>query len=194
MPSTYQPYGLKPYFHPSGTIRNEVGSIASGYATSIYQYAPIQIVAGTNTIGAAAAGARALGTFMGCVYTPSGQRPVFSPYWPASQAASDIVAYYTSDPAIQYEIQANAAMPSGKGIGSELDWTTNGSSNGNTTTGASTVGADISSIAPQGNAGLRIVGYGREVDNAASDDYPNLIVQISEHQNVADRAGYGSTT
>lgn len=192
MPSTASPFGLKPIYHPSGRIPQEVATIATGYATNIFQYAPVKILAGTNGLALAAAGERAVGVFLGVEYTDStGMHRVLN-YWPASTAGTNIVAYFTRDPGIRYEIQMDGAMPSGKGLGVEMDWGT--ATEGSTTTGLSSMSAAVASIAPQNNAGLRLVDYGREVNNAIGDTYTNIVVEISEHQDVADRIGYGSTT
>jgi hypothetical protein len=180
------PFGLRAVYHPSGIIRPEVGVIVSGYGTSIYTGAPVQI--DTNgQITAAAAAARACGIFMGCEYTEPGGRRRVSPYWPASQVATDIVAYFTRDPDIIYEVQANAALAQ-TNIGNQYDWTANGSANGNTVTGQSTVALDVASNAA--NAGLQVMGASLYPDNLITDTFPIVQVRISEHQLRADVAQF----
>ena len=192
MPSTAGPFGLQPVYHPSGTVRPEAQTIESGYATTIYQYAPVKIDPGHGTVALAAAGARAIGTFMGVEYLDTAtNRQTFSNKWTASVTATNIVAYVTRDQLIRYMIQSNAAVQI-TNMGAQLDWST--ATSGNSTTGLSSVSADVSSLTPQGSAGLRIVGLYPGIDNAWGDTYTNILVEISEHQDTADRVGYGSTT
>lgn len=191
MSSTSAPFGLRPCFLPGGSVvgAQEVGSILTGYASNIYQFSPVKIETGsaTGTLQLAAVGERAIGTFLGCEFTESTGRRRVSNFWPASTAATDIVAYFTRDQKIVYEIQAGATVAQAS-RGNQFDWSTNGSSNGNTTTGLSTVSLNASSGAA--NAGLRIVGVTPGPDNAWGDTYPILQVQISEHQDTADIAAY----
>lgn len=192
MPTTASPYGLRPVYHPSGRVPQERGTIESGYATAIYRYTPVKILPGHGTLNVAAAGERAVGSFLGCEFTltATGKR-TYSPQWPASTAATEIVAYYTRDQLIRYEIQSSAAVAV-TDMGAQLDWGT--ATAGNATTGMSEVNANVAALTPQGDAGLRIVDVGLEPDNAWGDTYTNIIVEISEHQDTADRAGYGSST
>lgn len=185
---TNSPFGLRPAYHPSGTIRPVAGAIASAYGTNIFQNAPVAIDATSGLLTAAAAGARALGSFSGVEYTAV-QRRNYSNYWPTGTVATEIVAYYTEDPLIVYQIQANATLAV-TDVGSQLDWTSNGSSDGSTTTGLSTVGAAVSSITNSGSAGLRILGLAPYLNNAWGDAFPIIEVQISEHQYVADRVAF----
>ena len=193
MPSTASPFGLRPYSHPSGVgVRTtEAGTIATGYATAIYQYAPIRIDPGHGEIILCAAGSRAIGCFLGVDYTDTNGRRQFANKWTASTTATNIVAYYTRDQKLRYTIQSTAAVNL-TDMGAELDWST--ATAGNATTGMSTVAADVAALTPQGNAGLRIIGLAPDINNAWGDTYTNLIVEISEHQDTADRVGYGSST
>ena len=78
MSSTSAPFGLRPAYHPSGILRPEVSTIATGYASNIFQFQPIKIVA-AGGIEAAAAGDRFCGVFMGVEWTDSDGRRRFSP-------------------------------------------------------------------------------------------------------------------
>lgn len=186
MPAVNAPFGLRALYHPSGVIRPEAGTIASAYGVSIYNGAPVAIAA-DGTITAAAAGSRACGIFQGCEFTDSTGRRRVSAFWPASTVATEIVAYYTRDPDIVYEVQADAALAQ-LNIGSQADWTANGSANGNTVTGLSTVSLGVSTIGA--NAGLQIVGVSLYPDNAFTDAFPIVQVRISEHQFRADVAQF----
>lgn len=189
MPSTSAPFGLRPIYSPMGTVRPYSGQIKSGYTSDIYQFMPCRYGLSTDTgyegyIIPAAAGERLIGTFMGVEYVDSTGRQRVSNYWPANTTGTNIIAYFTTDYTIVYEIQANAALSIDK-IGQQYD--INGTT-GNTTTGLSSAQLDVASAAT--NAGLRVIGLSNYINNAWADAYPIVQVQISEHQNVADRASY----
>lgn len=179
------PFGLRPSYHPSGTIRPVVSTIASAYAVNIFQGSPVGYIA-DGTIAMAAAGGTAVagasGCFQGVEYTPTNGRRVLSNTWPASQVATEIVAYLTEDPTIVYQIQANATLTRAA-VGNQYDWSANGTNNGNTTTGLSTVSLDVASAAA--NAGLRVLGLTPGPDNDWGDAFPIVDVQLAEHQFVA---------
>lgn len=186
MSSTAAPFGLQPVFKSGGTPASEAlqSTILSTYATSILQGAPVKI--GTNgTLELAAAGDRAIGIFQGVEYTPATGRRVVDNKWIASTVATDIVAYYTADPYLTYQIQANATMTIDD-VGKQMDWTT--ATAGSTTTGLSSVALNVASSAA--NAGLRVVGLIPGPDNAWGDAFPIVLVQFSEHQFVADIAAF----
>lgn len=185
MPSTASAYGLRPAYHPSGVIRTERGTIADGYATALQLYQPVKI--GTDgTIQAAAAGERAVGTFLGVEWTDDNGRRQLSNFWTANTSGTEIVCYYTRDQNIVYEIQSTAAINQAD-VGNQADWVVTA---GNATVGISA--ATLSeTLVSSGSAGLRIIGIGQEPDNAFGDTFTNVLVQISEHQDVADQAAYG---
>lgn len=181
MSSTSAPFGLRPSYHPSGQIRPDRSTIATGYATTIHQYSAVKIVA-AGGIELAAAADRIVGTFMGVEWTDSDGKRRVSNKWTASTAGTDIVAWITTDPAIIYEIQSDAALTQAM-IGEQFDINTQ---TGNDTTGLSTTTLDVGSTAA--NNGLRLLDIAPGADNAWGDTYVVGRVQISEHQYVADRA------
>lgn len=181
MSSTSAPFGLRPAYHPSGVVRPNVGTITSAYNATIHQFQPIKIVA-DGSIEAAAAGNRFTGVFMGVEWTDSDGRRRYSNKWTAGTTGTDIVAYYTRDPAIVYEIQSDAALNQDD-IGEQFDFT---AASGNTTTGLCTQMLGVSTSAA--NAGLRLLGISPGANNAWGDTYVIAFVQISEHQFVADIA------
>lgn len=212
MSATYNPYGLVPILSQSGIIRPAPtpGVIASGYATNLFQNAPVQIESATptgNLVIAAAMGAgsatpsaanRLIGSFQGVEYTltATGRRTVAN-YWAASTVATAIVAWYTRDPYLTYQIQANGPVTQAN-LGFQASITTNNTSSGNTTTGFSTVGLDVTTsnslVGPGSNPTfynqLRIVGFSQAIDNAVGDAFTQVQVQISLHQDVANQIGY----
>lgn len=186
MASVSRPFGLRPAFSPSGILRPTAYSIVSAYGTTILNNQPVKI--GTNgTIEAAAIGDRFVGTFCGVEYTNTQGRRVVDNKWIAGTVGSDIVAYVTLDPTIVYEIQADGPITVAN-IGSQADFTTIGT--GSTVTGLSTMQLATATLTDTASQGLRIIGISSGPDNAPGDAFTIVQVQISEHQNVADRVAY----
>lgn len=184
MSATSAPFGLRAVYSPSGVVRPQAMTILTAYASNILQNQPVKI--GTNgTVEAAAIGERFIGTFSGVEFTDTDGRRRVSNKWTASTSATDIIAYVTLDPTMVYEIQSNAALAVSN-IGEQFDFTT--ISAGSTTTGLSQLMLDVASSAA--NASLRLIGITPGPDNNWGDTYVIAQVQISEHQNVADRAAY----
>lgn len=184
MSSVASPFGIQPRFKSGGTPASEslAGTILSTYNVNIYQFAPIKI--GTNgTLELAAVNDRAVGVFMGVEYTPLTGRRVVDNKWIAGTSATQIVAYYTADPYLTYEIQANGSMLIATML-EQFDWTV--ATSGNSTTGLSSVALNTASSAA--NAGLRVVGLTPGPDNDWGDAFTNVLVQFSEHEFVADIA------
>lgn len=206
MSLNYNPYGLQPALHESGILRPAPtpGTIASGYATQIFMNSPVQIDSGTpsgnlilaTALGAAGAGAaanRIVGAFQGVEYTltADGRRHV-SNQWPSGTVATNIVAWYTRDPNMTYEIQANGSVPA-TAMGAQASITANTGASGNTTTGFSTVGLDVQtagSLTQASTNQLRIVGFSQAIDNAPGDAYTVVQVKIAMHQDVANQIAY----
>jgi hypothetical protein len=64
----------------------------------------------TLTFGAATVFTPVAGIFIGCKYLSTSQkRPVFSNYWPGSDANGDVTAYIVSDPNAQFLVQTGAS-------------------------------------------------------------------------------------
>ncbi len=186
MSTVSQPFGLRPSYSPSGVVRPTAYSIVSAYGSNILQNQPVKI--GTDgTIQAAAIGDRFIGTFQGVEFTDTDGRRRVSNKWTASTSATDIVAYVTLDPTIVYEIQANGSIAV-TDIGKQADFTT--ITAGSTVTGLSGMMLDTATLTDSGSASLRIIGLAPGPDNAFGDSYTVVQVQISEHQNVADRVAY----
>lgn len=181
MSTVASPSGLKPAFHPSGIVRQLQGQIVSGHPTDIFQFSPV-IIDANGFLIAAAAGARSVGAFMGVEWTATDGRRRVGNRWEAATVGTEIVAYYTEDPYMVYEIQANTTLTLAA-IGQQYDWTALA---GNVITGLSSVALDVASAAA--NAGLRVIGLNPAPDNVFGDNFPVVQVQISQHQYVADIA------
>jgi hypothetical protein len=205
----YNPYGLIPTAHESGIVRPAFGSggaqplggygIASGYANNIFQGSPIQIDQATPTsnivlvpafvpAASVTAAAKILGSFQGVEFTLATGRRTVSNFWPAGTVpftGSQTVAWITRDPRIRYEIQANGSVPA-TAMGNLASITANGSANGNTTTGFSTVGLDVATLQTGGAnlTQLRIVGFSQRIDNLPGDAFTQVVVEIAAHQDL----------
>ena len=176
------PFGLRPAYSPSGIVRpGPLGTIVSAHPADIFQYEPIEVNA-AGFITGAAPGARALGSFMGVEYDDTEGRHRVSNRWVANPVATNSRCYYIQgQDQVVYEIQSDAALAQAD-IGQQYDWTALA---GSTITGLSSVALDATSAAA--NAGLRVLGFNPGPDNDLTDPFPIVLVQISEHQLVADR-------
>jgi hypothetical protein len=211
MSATFQPFGLKPVYHPSGLDRAVpfVGtntfvpgttytapySLSSGQ--SFWQYQPVAITSsGQLTIAnQTASSGKVYGVFDGLEYTNSDGRRSLAKYAALTSLASytNIVFWIFADPALVYEIQCNGSVTSAA-IGTEYNFdTTSGSTTadgyaiGNGGAGFSTT-ALLSTAVGTGNQGqVRVVGLGREVaypagnTNQWGDAYTIVQVQISNN-------------
>jgi hypothetical protein len=189
MASVSRPFGLRPAYSPSGVLRPAAYTIAANYGTSILENQPVTIAA-NGTIEAAAANGRSIGTFSGVEFTtPDGQLRVSNRWTAATPTAANtpIIAYVTLDPSIVYEIQADGPIAV-TDIGSQANFTTIGT--GSAVTGLSTMMLAAGTLTNSGNAAMRIIGISPGPDNAPGDAFTVVQVQLSQHQNVADRVAY----
>lgn len=155
MASTFQPFGLKPVYHPSGLDRavpfvgtNTYG-VGSGEYTapyqlntgeSFFQYQPVALTQVTTSTGAqvstlsiasqsGAFGGNVYGVFDGVEYTSAEGRRSVAKYASKAtlDAATNIVFWIFQDPALVYEAQAHGSVTTGA-IGKQFDFdTTSGS-------------------------------------------------------------------
>lgn len=183
MSQTEAPFGLRPAYSPSGIVRpGPLGTIVSAHPSDIFQNEPIMINAGGFIVGAAP-GARSIGTFQGVEWDDTEGRHRVGNRWIANTIATNVRAYYIqAQDTVMYEIQADGALAQAD-IGQQYDWTALA---GSTITGLSSVALDTASAGA--NAGLRVLGLNPGPDNEIDDPFPIVLVQISEHQTVADIA------
>jgi len=215
MSATFQPFGLKPVYHPSGLDRAVpfVGtntyvpgttytapySLSSGQ--SFWQFQPVAITSsGQLTIAnQTASSGKVYGVFDGVEYTNSDGRRSVAKYAAKTtlDASTNIIFWIFSDPALVYEAQVNGSATSAA-IGTEYNFdTTSGSTVtdgyaiGNGGAGFSTT-ALLATAVGSGNQGqVRVVGLGREVaypagnTNQWGDAYTIVQVQISNNQFAA---------
>ena len=215
MSTVFQPFGMKPAYHPSGLDRSVPFAGTNSYVTgvsytapyslssgqSFYQYQPVGLnSSGQLAIGATAAATSPLyGVFDGVEFTDSqGRRSVAK--WASKttlDASTQIIFWIFQDPNIVYEAQVNGSVTSAA-LGSEYDFdATNtpavGYSIGNGGAGFSqaALAATKNTSGTQGQ--VRVVGLGREVaypagsTNQWGDAYTIVQVIIANNSFVAPK-------
>lgn len=171
-PTVDGPYGLVPIglvgerYNTGGFTQK---GIATTYGTSIFQGDIVKGVGGgTVEKDTGTTAATPNGIFVGCFFTDATMGPRYQNYWPASQAATDAVAYIVDDPNILFKI---AITSSGvvisslaiTDIGANLQITQTA---GDTINGVSRVSADDTS-ATTNTFPLRVISLVEETRNAA---------------------------
>jgi len=182
---------MRPAFHPSGLDRAQAlangiqavstsGNVSAGYASNILKGQPVKM----NTAGyieVAGTGDPFLGAFAGVEWTDATGRRRVSNYWPANESfqVGSVVAYFYSDPAIVYEIQAAGSLAQ-TSIGDEFDITNETA--GSTTTGLSQATLGTSAAGSGSAKQMRVVDLAPYPDNAWGDNFTIVRAIISEHQ------------
>ena len=177
MSTLASPFGLKPAFHPSGIIRQQLSTIISGFATNIFQFSPVRIDDATGALVPAVAGAtNVLGVFAGVEFTGTDGRRRVGNFWEANTVATEIVAYYVGDAFMIYEIQGDGPILQ-LNVGDMADYNALA---GNLTTGLSSVSLATAGLSAAA-ATLRVVGINPAADNVVGDLFTIAQVQIAEH-------------
>lgn len=192
MSSVNAAFGLRPSFHPSGTIHPAVGTITSATAANVFMNQPVRIDPTTGDI-LPATGADATATFVGVMqgveYTNAQGRRTVSNWWPTGTVSQDTdggnILYYTQDPWIIYEIQANGSVAR-TSLGAMGSFTV---ASGSTGTGLSTQTLDIATLADALDQ-LQIIGITKGPDNDWGDLFTVVQVQISRHQLIGPRIAF----
>jgi hypothetical protein len=211
MSTVFQPFGMKPAYHPSGLDRSVPFAGTNSFVTgvsytapyslssgqSFFQYQPVGITSsGQLTIAAtAAATSPVYGVFDGVEYTTAeGRRTLGKNASKATlDAASSIVFWIFQDPELVYEIQSAGSVTSAA-IGSEYNFsatsgytTADGYVIGTGGAGFSTTALAASAVASGAQGQVRVVGLGREVaypagnTNNWGDTYTIVQVQIANN-------------
>tara|TARA_R100000234_G_scaffold75044_1_gene46408 strand:- start:1078 stop:1686 length:609 start_codon:yes stop_codon:yes gene_type:complete len=117
-----------------------------------------------------------VGIFLGCAYTdPTTKQFTPSQYFPASTAASDIVAYVASDPFIIMQMQCDGAADQddlGKNVGIVQ-------TAGSTDIGRSKNAVDISTVNTTATLPLKIIDFVDGPDSAVGDSYTDVLVTFN---------------
>ena len=183
MANVSEKFGLRPYRKLDGTplvgAQNRY-TIASGYATAIYQGDLVE-PKGTGNIekhGANTSDA-VVGVFNGVFYTdPTTQKPTFKNFYPGGIAASDITAFVIDDPDAVFLIDADAAF-------TRADLYKNYSvtnTTGVNATGISKAQLDVSVSGVTATFAIQAIDISQDPDNSdTSNPNANVLVRINNH-------------
>ena len=187
MATTAAPYGARPIgtLSASGSFTSKTRNlpIITTYGTQISNGDFVKVAAdGTIAKDTGTTALTAVGIFLGCSYTdPTTSQKTFSNYWPASNAATDAMAYVLDDPFVVFQMQADEALnTTDRGLNASVVVTA-----GTTTLGKSKSALDGSTPATTNTLPLRIIDF---VDGphslppkgtTASDTYPDVIVKFN---------------
>lgn len=139
----------------SPDFQMSTGLIASANTTKIYRGDPIQRSASTGKIEQASATNVALvGVFDGCMYTPVGGTPQWSPFWPGAGASSDATAYFIDAPNAQFLAAALNTSIVTANIGENVGFAIG---TGNTVTGFSGATVDQSTLNTTNTLPFRVI-------------------------------------
>ena len=187
MATTAAPYGARPIgtLSASGSFTSKTRHlpIITTYGTQISNGDFVKVAAdGTIAKDTGTTALTAVGIFLGCSYTdPTTSQKTFSNYWPASNAATDAMAYVLDDPFVVFQMQSDEALnTTDRGLNASIVVTA-----GSTTIGKSKSALDGSTPATTNTLPLRIIDF---VDGpnslppkgtTASDTYPDVIVKFN---------------
>jgi len=158
----------------SGKVRHI--KIASGYATAIFYGDFVKLVAAGTLEKAAVTTSVVAGTvgiFVGCSYTdPSTSQLTFNQQFPASTAASDIMAYVVDDPKLVFKMQADEAIAQ-TGLGNNVSAV---STAGSTSIGRSKNALDGGSVATTNTLPLRVLEFVEGPNSTVGDAFTDCLV------------------
>jgi len=188
MATTASPYGLKAINHLGGTPyagSTRMYPIASAYGFNLYNGSIVSLVGAgtivfTAAVGTAAAPFQAgtVGVFVGCTYTdPNSGNITFSQYWPASTVATDALAYVIDDPAVIFQVQADATVAA-TALGSCCSIIAQTGATGSTTNGNSTTAVNAGTISVNQDA-FKIVGFADSPTSTVGDAFTDLLVKFN---------------
>ena len=183
MSNQVEKFGLRPYRKLDGTplvgAQNRY-TIASGYATAIFQGDMVIPVTGGNVERYPGNTSTAVvGVFNGVFYTdPTTQKPTFKNYYPGGVAASDITAFVVDDPDAVFLIDADATF-------ARADLFQNYSLtavSGNIKTGNSLQQLDVGASGTNATFIVQAIDISQDPDNSdTSSANANILVRINNH-------------
>lgn len=191
MATTATPMGAEPTdtLSASGSFTGKVRHIkvASGYGTAIFYGDFVKLVnTGTVEKDTGTTAATPVGVFVGCAFTsPTTGELTFSQYFPASTAASDIVAYVVDDPNVLMRMQSDEAIAQ-TGLGNNVAIIQTA---GSTSIGRSKNAVDGSSIDTTNTLPLRIIDFVDGPTSAVGDTYTDVIVKFNAGHQYSNTTG-----
>jgi len=183
MANVSEKFGLRPYRKLDGTplvgAQNRY-TIASGYATAIYQGDLVQPTAAGNIERHTANTSDAVvGVFNGVFYTdPTTQKPTYKNYYPGSVVASDITAFVVDDPDAVFLMDADEAFTRANLYANYSVTNTTGV----TQTGISKVQLDVSATGTASTFVVQAIDISQDPDNSdTATSNANILVRINNH-------------
>ena len=183
MANVSEKFGLRPYRKLDGTplvgAQNRY-TIASGYATAIYQGDLVEpLTSGNIQKHGANTSDAVVGVFNGCFYTdPTTQKPTYKNYYPGGVAASDITAFIVDDPDAVFLVDADEAF-------TRADLFRNYSvtnTTGVTQTGISKAQLDVSVSGTATTFAIQAIDISQDPDNSDTGSAnANILVRINNH-------------
>tara|TARA_B100000029_G_C17253558_1_gene843679 strand:- start:83 stop:655 length:573 start_codon:yes stop_codon:yes gene_type:complete len=182
MANASEKFGLRPYRKLDGTplvgAQNRY-TIASGYATAIYQGDLVEpLTSGNIQKHGANTSDAVVGVFNGCFYTdPTTQKPTYKNYYPGGVAASDITAFIVDDPDAVFLVDADEAF-------TRADLFRNYSvtnTTGVTQTGISKAQLDVSVSGTATTFAIQAIDICQDPDNDGTGANANVLVRINNH-------------
>ena len=183
MANVSEKFGLRPYRKLDGTplvgAQNRY-TIASNYATAIYQGDLVVPVTGGNIERATANTSTAVvGVFNGVFYSdPTTQKPTWKNYYPGGVATNDITAFVVDDPDAVFLMDADATFARAD-LFQNYSVTTG---TGNTKTGISEVQLDVSVSGTNGTFVVQAIDISQDPSNSdVAYANANILVRINNH-------------
>ena len=175
------PFGLRA-IGKIGQNRDNQGlaefSIAAS-ATAIFGQDPVKAL-NTGTIGVAGAGDVLLGSLNGVFFTDANtSKPTFANHLLASNTATDIVGFVSSDPYERFEIQSDNTLASAQtDVFMNYDITYAAGSSHDHLSGVELDDSTLNSTTGQ----LKVVGVSKDIkNNDLTASHVNFVVMINEH-------------
>jgi len=196
MPTTSQPFGFRPAYHPSGRLAptEMINALQPGASVTLWRGQPF-LLTGSGSAGASqispvtATSDVVAGVFWGVEYTDGNGRRIYATHWQSGTisgvpvGSADIRAYVFNDPDTVYEVQTAAVLSgtnvtAANGINGRQVNTSNFTDNSGVLVGLSrcmVTGAAVNAAA-QGQ--WTVMDRGRQVDNDWSDSY--VVLQVRQ--------------
>ena len=181
MATSAAPTGAEPVgtLSASGSFTGKVRhiKIASGYGTAIFYGDFVKLVSsGTVEKDTGTTSLTPVGVFMGCSYTaPSTNQKTFNQQFPASTAASDIMAYVLDDPSVLMRMQGDATLAQTT-LGNNVAVVQTA---GSTSIGRSKNAVDSSTVATTNTLPLRIIDFVDGPTSTVGDAFTDVIVKFN---------------
>ena len=181
MATSAAPTGAEPVgtLSASGSFTGKVRhiKIASGYGTAIFYGDFVKLVSsGTVEKDTGTTSLTPVGVFMGCSYTdPSTNQMTFNQQFPASTAASDIMAYVLDDPNVLMRMQGDATLAQTT-LGNNVAAVQTA---GSTSIGRSKNAVDSSTVATTNTLPLRIIDFVDGPTSTVGDAFTDVIVKFN---------------